>query len=198
MIGLVGRNAHPVIDAAGTALSASQGHLDRDINAVMTIGNRAQQHRQADAGNHLDFTRYAQLQCTVGGRATHHIRDHQYARTIIDSGYGFTREPVDLCRILIGYDINRFEMRRLAAKYMRRSIDKGASQRRVCQKQNTNHGFIAVLAKTVALPGSLLFDRVDEHLGNIKARLLRDLLKAGRAGYINFGQIMSDNITSYQ
>ena len=42
------------------------------------------------------------------------------------------------------------------------------------------------------------FQRINEHAGNVTTRLLHDLLKAGRAGHVDFSEVIADHIQSYQ
>src|SRR3569833_2368477 len=67
-----------------------------------------------------------------------------------------------------------------------------------CTKAWPSGAWVIRRMPTICLSVHFLFDGVDEHRRDVEARLVRDLLEAGRAGDVHLGEVIADHVQSYQ
>jgi hypothetical protein len=133
------RKTNPVIHFDCAVLASRQRHFDHNIDIVVAIGNRTEQHWQTDASDDFDVTGVAKLKRAIARRATHYVGNDQYAGAVIDACDRRLRKAPDLARVLVGPDIDCFKPFRPSPKHMRGRLDEGIAEWSVCQEQYTYH-----------------------------------------------------------
>ena len=79
----------------------------------------------------------------------------------------------------------------------RRAVEQGdvaVGEVGVGERENGHGGDADAGAPARLAPGERALERVDEHLGDVEAGLLGDLLEAGRAGDVDLGQAVADHV----
>src|SRR5450830_126753 len=146
---LLGGNTNAIVHAYGAALTAGERHFHDDVERIVAIRQRAQQHGQVDAGDDFDVFDGAQITGAVGRRTAHDVGDHQHAATVVETTHGFHCELLYFRWVLIGDDINGFDALWQTTEYVRCRRDESLTQRGMREKKDTDHEFLLAICTLV-------------------------------------------------
>jgi hypothetical protein len=202
---LIVADANTIVDPHGAILGTSERHFDDNIERIAPIGDGPQQHRQADARDHLHLTWLGQFVAAIGRSAALHVGDDEHAAAVIETLDRVTGQRLHFAQILVRRHIDRLEALGGATKYMRASGDESLTKWRVCHQKDAYHAAPAAikvqrgaidctLCTAGAGLGIGLFDRLDEHRSDIETGLLFDFLKTGRTSDVDLGEKVTDHV----
>src|SRR5215470_2320571 len=128
------------VDVQHAFATARDRLLDERVHPLRPICERAHQHRQIDAGNHLDAAGLRELHRKIAGSRAEYIRkDHETVAGVELAGECM-RPRKELRRVVARRNREDFELRRPRAEDMRDRFDEALAKRVMRDDQDADHG----------------------------------------------------------
>src|SRR5258706_13183734 len=119
--------------------AARQRFFDREREPLLAVGQRADQHRQVDAGDSLDTSRHEQAQRDVAGRCAVDVGQHQHAVAFVELAHQLQRLRQDRFRIVVHRDPDLAYAQGALAEHVARRMDQRFAERAMRDDEDADH-----------------------------------------------------------